>query len=230
MAEDGPHCLPTSHEAQPANGWHWQAIMIPDANHQKQRDNSGMGTITHGAYKNPKLWPTYVTWFNMLNRCRHPKNTHYHLYGGRGIKVCDRWHKFENFLEDMGVRPKGKSLDRHPNKDGNYEPGNCRWATAKEQYHNRRQFVAANGYTNDGRPHLDLTGHRYGMLTVIKLAKADANKRKWGPKVVKSWVCNCDCGNVVIGTTRQLRVQWGSCGCIPHQEARPTIRAKKNAR
>jgi hypothetical protein len=62
----------------------------------------------------------------------------YPLYGGRGIQVCDRWKSFGNFLEEMGERPEGMSLDRYPNPNGNYEPGNCRWATAKAERHNRR--------------------------------------------------------------------------------------------
>lgn len=63
----------------------------------------------------------------------------YPQYGGRGIKVCDRWQRFENFLADMGVRPEGKTLDRI-DTDGNYEPGNCKWSTASEQQQNKRRF------------------------------------------------------------------------------------------
>jgi hypothetical protein len=80
---------------------------------------------------------TYRSWQNMLTRCENPKYIQYADYGGRGIKVCKRWHKFKNFLADMGERPAGRSLDRYDN-DKNYTPDNCRWATPKQQANNRR--------------------------------------------------------------------------------------------
>lgn len=81
---------------------------------------------------------SYRSWANMIERCTNPHDTDWKNYGGRGIAVCDRWrHSFEAFLEDMGEKPPGHSIDRI-NNDGNYEPGNCRWATASEQQHNKR--------------------------------------------------------------------------------------------
>jgi hypothetical protein len=83
--------------------------------------------------------PEYDAWRHAIYRCYNPKHKRYMDYGGRWIKVCDRWlESFENFLEDMGKRPsKNHSLDRVIN-DGNYEPSNCRWATPKQQAGNRR--------------------------------------------------------------------------------------------
>lgn len=77
--------------------------------------------------------PTWNSWAAMWERCTRAAHPAFPRYGGRGIAVCQQWKDFRNFLADMGERPDGKTLDRFPNKDGNYEPGNCRWATPREQ-------------------------------------------------------------------------------------------------
>lgn len=86
--------------------------------------------------------PLYPTWSSMKARCYNKNNNRYKHYGGRGIKVCDRWkNSFKNFLEDMGEKPsKNHSLDRI-NVNGNYEPENCKWATGSEQAINKRQIT-----------------------------------------------------------------------------------------
>lgn len=84
---------------------------------------------------------TYRAWISMRRRCSSSTHKDYQWYGARGITVCDRWlHSFENFLSDMGEVPTGQSLDRI-DSNGNYEPGNCRWATNSQQQSNRRPFA-----------------------------------------------------------------------------------------
>lgn len=101
------------------------------------RRGVGRKTMTkHGNYGHP----LYNTWHHMMNRCYKAKGGDLEMYQNRGIKVCDRWHDFKSFANDMGERPPNKSLDRRDN-DGNYEPSNCRWATAKEQANNTRKTL-----------------------------------------------------------------------------------------
>lgn len=99
---------------------------------------------THGQSKTK----VYGLWFKMLSRCRNSDNPDYKEYGARGIKVCERWNEFENFISDIGPRPSNiHTLDRYPNNDGDYEPGNVRWATPSQQARNRRtnRIIEFNG-------------------------------------------------------------------------------------
>ncbi len=99
-------------------------------------------STTHGQQKIGNRTPEYRAWRHVKSRCLNPNVHNYNKYGGRGIKVCDRWiNSFENFFADMGERPsKTHSIDRI-NVDGNYEPINCRWATIKEQAYNKTNTV-----------------------------------------------------------------------------------------
>jgi hypothetical protein len=96
---------------------------------------------SNGQYRNTIKSPTYSSFFNMIVRCHYKCSPTYQTYGAAGIRVCARWvNSFQAFLNDMGPRPKGHTLDRI-NPFGNYTPDNCRWATPKEQAGNRQQHV-----------------------------------------------------------------------------------------
>jgi len=96
-------------------------------------------TATMATVHSMSATPEYAAWAGMIQRCDNKARNRYSDYGGRGIGYCERWKKFENFFLDMGEKPSPKhTLDRFPNKDGNYEPSNCRWATPEQQNNNRR--------------------------------------------------------------------------------------------
>lgn len=112
-------------------------------------DTTSFTKTTHGHTKNRSTTPEYRTWRSMMMRCYDPKHVVFHQYGGQGITICSRWKSsFENFLADMGKRPKGKSIERI-NTRGNYEPVNCRWATSTEQGYNKicSRLITAFGRT-----------------------------------------------------------------------------------
>lgn len=116
----------------------------------KKYNSSGMRS--KGCYKDGRsLHPLYGTWFQMISRCENPNQNHYDRYGGRGIKVCDEWHDFWQFVkwsDSVGGRPKGYTLDRIDN-NGNYEPNNCRWADWRTQTTNKSSnvFIEFEGQT-----------------------------------------------------------------------------------
>lgn len=101
--------------------------------------------VTHGGSE----LRAYSSWFGMKARCLNPLSNQYADYGGRGIKICDRWLEFENFLADMGERPVGMSIGRIDN-NGNYELGNCRWETSEDQCKNTRRSLFLT-YKNETR-------------------------------------------------------------------------------
>lgn len=141
------------HSVRPNSGAHWECIcacgkavvaggkdlrrgLTVSCGCFRSENNSTLRT-THGQ----SYGSTYKTWLNMVQRCQNESHPRFDCWGGRGIKVCERWHTFPNFLEDMGEKPSPDlSIERIDN-DGNYEPGNCKWATMAEQSLNKRNTI-----------------------------------------------------------------------------------------
>ncbi len=124
--------------------------------------------------------PTYKSWQKMKERCYSAKANRYHVYGGRGIKVCERWlNSFTNFLEDMGERPEGMTLDR-VDVNSDYTPKNCRWATYKEQSNNKssNRLLTFNNET--------LTVSQWGDRFHIKRATISARINNYGWSIEKA--------------------------------------------
>lgn len=115
-----------------------------------QKDRARETKTTHGYAPSKNIKRTYRIWAGMISRCYRECATGFGRYGKRGIRVCVRWrNSFEAFLEDMGDPPSGTTLERI-NNDGNYEPGNCRWADQREQARNTRRNVSVAAYDKDG--------------------------------------------------------------------------------
>lgn len=106
-------------------------------------DATAKRNLKHGMASRGNKHPLYSNWCRIKQRCHNPDCEDYYLYGGRGVKVCERWrNSFEAFLEDVGSsKPAGTSIDRYPNREGNYEPGNTRWGTDEMQANNKRNNV-----------------------------------------------------------------------------------------
>lgn len=132
----------------------------------------GVRSKTHGHTTNRNISPTYHSWAGMKARCSNEKNTRYRSYGAQGVRVCDRWNLFENFLADMGVKPEGTSIDRIDPK-GNYEPGNCRWSDSEKQANNKNnsRFITAFGRTQTLQQWANELGVTHGTL-IFRIDKA----------------------------------------------------------
>ena len=111
---------------------------------------------THGLSRTPE----YRIWNSMIARCCHAEDSHYKYYGARGITVCERWRKFENFLADMGVKPSPLHTVERIKNDSGYEPSNCKWATKKEQQRNTRATARIHfrGVLRSAAEVIELTG------------------------------------------------------------------------
>lgn len=133
-------------------------------------------SATHGLSQSP----IYDVWNSMLGRCHRKGDSNFKNYGARGIKVCERWHTFENFLADMGDRPTEKHSIERSNNDGDYEPGNCRWATRKEQSRNTRRTRL---FSFQGR---SLTTAEWAAEVGIKEATLSSRLRLYGWSVEKA--------------------------------------------
>jgi hypothetical protein len=122
-----------------------------------------------GATKKTRV---YIAWSDMRQRCLNPHHKNFDRYGGRGIRICDRWNEFANFLADMGEPPVGMWLDRE-NNDGHYEPSNCRWQTATEQQQNRsdNHLITWQGET--------LCVHEWGRRTGLGNTLSHRLRRGW---------------------------------------------------
>jgi hypothetical protein len=130
-------------------------------------------------YNKARMTPTYIAFHQSKNRCNNPNNLRYKDYGGRGIKMCDRWNGvngYRNFIEDMGERPSGMTLDRVDNEKG-YSPDNCRWATYEQQSLNKRVYISNRSGHRGVYKHLNrywVASLRYkGKVILCKYCKTE---------------------------------------------------------
>lgn len=131
----------------------------------------------HGHARKGAKTATYRSWISMWARCTDKRHRYYADYGGRGIKVCARWKRFESFLADMGERPKGKTLNRVDNNKG-YSKGNCKWATWIEQHNNRRdnRMLTFKGRTQPVAAWARELGVRYSTV-LMRLTRGWSTRR-----------------------------------------------------
>lgn len=137
--------------------------------------------VKHGYSPSGKRTPTYKTWRSMVERCGNPGHSGFDRYGGAGITICDKWKSFPGFLEDMGERPEGTSLDRI-NNDLGYSKENCRWASYKQQQRNKRTnvMVTINGETKCVGEWSELSGISFQALR-YRIARGWSEDRLLSP-------------------------------------------------
>lgn len=126
---------------------------------------------THGRSKKDR---TYKSWKQMRQRCNNPNSDQWEWYGGKGISICPEWNSFEQFVADMGERPEGMTLDRKDGS-GNYEPTNCRWATAKQQAETNRGLIKPGSRPPNRLPDAaieSIRAMRFGGATLKTIAAA----------------------------------------------------------
>jgi hypothetical protein len=160
---------------------------------------------THGRTRGRKQPAEYRAWSHVIQRCTNPDNKDFKHYGGRGIQICDRWRKsFEAFLADMGERPsKYHTLDRFPNNDGNYEPGNCRWATQSEQMNNTRvnTLISCDGRTQTLQQWCDEVGISPSLLC------QRLGRLKWPVEEALGFTPHVNRNKTLTPAEKKLRVQ-----------------------
>jgi hypothetical protein len=134
--------------------------------HKREQEATGAINLKHGQSRIGRRTPEYRTWCQMMTRCENPNSDRYPYYGGRGIRICERWHSFENFFTDMGPKPTLKHSIGRIDNNGDYCKENCRWETQVEQCRNTRRtrFVTANGVTRPISEWADLLGTNGDVL------------------------------------------------------------------
>lgn len=154
--------------------------------------------------------PTYKLWIGILSRCYNPKVKIFRYYGGKGIFVCQEWHNFVNFYQDMGNRPQGKQLDRIDNNKG-YSKDNCRWVTPREN-----NPIIKGDFIDK------LIGNHYGKRTVISYSFSKNKQRHY--------LCRCDCGKESIVASQDIKRGSGCRDCknISHRQWWAKKRIEKN--
>ena len=135
------------------------------------------GNYKHGGTTQHTKTPEYIVWCGMRDRCRNPNNKRFARYGGRGINICTRWEDFALFREDMGLRPSPKYAIERIDNDGNYEPGNCRWATKTEQAANQAHTHLLTAFSKT----LPVTAWAR-ELGISRTTIRDRLRRGWSPE------------------------------------------------